>query len=114
MLLRGSGLASIPNPDDEHKDLMRLARVLPTRSTPFRPVPQDQWHLFRVRPSNHPRRRIQGAALVLEGSLRIGLAGMLRNALLSGGYKGVEQAFLARPYLGVARARDVAVNAALP
>jgi hypothetical protein len=50
----------------------------------------------------------------LEGSLRIGLAGMLRNALLSGGYKGVEQAFLARPYLGVARARDVAVNAALP
>ena len=76
------------------------------------------WHLFRVRPSNHPAVRIQGAtALVarfLEGGLLPGLAGAC------GSPKQLMAALAVEPWdgctapIGPGRARDLAVNVALP
>lgn len=41
-----------------------------------------EWHLFRVRPTNHPRRRILGAAVLLARFLEQGLAAGLREEVL--------------------------------
>lgn len=85
------------------------------------PLDLSQWKLFRVRPSNHPRRRVVGAARLLarfagEGLLA-GLAKVaatsnppnLTAALSVGGDAPGETAFI-----GSGRARDIAVNAVLP
>ena len=45
--------------------LMTTAGFLPA-SPNTRPVSPGTWHLFRVRPLNHPRRRIMGFAQVLD------------------------------------------------
>jgi hypothetical protein len=96
-----------------------------------RPLLAGEWHTFRVRPSNHPRRRIAGAALLLarftepdgghgespEGGLVRALADVVAGgtpvrltavlAVKTGKGEG------AAP-VGVDRARDLAVNVALP
>ena len=79
---------------------------------------RKQWHLFRVRPANHPATRIEGAvelaARFLDRGLLAGLAGECRSpsrltaALSVDGHGGN-----AAP-VGAGRARDLAVNAALP
>ena len=77
-----------------------------------------EWHLFRVRPANHPVARIEGAAELvsrfLERGLVAGLAGECRSpsqltaALSVDGRDGVMAP------IGPGRARDLAVNAVLP
>ena len=96
------------------------ASAAPSRLPPgLGPVMErKQWHLFRVRPANHPAARIEGAAdLVarfLERGLLSGLAeaagspSQLITALTVEGRKGG-----AAP-IGAGRARDLAVNAVLP
>ncbi len=94
------------------------------RRTPAKlgpPLDAAQWKLFRVRPSNHPRRRVAGAAGLLDRfaheDLLAGLANvaargnpsMLTRALSVSG--GVEHE---AALIGPGRARDIAVNAALP
>lgn len=78
-----------------------------------------EWKLFRVRPANHPRRRIMGAALLLERSLGPGLAAGLREvveqlspARLVGALSAHSRSGPA--YVGRGRAKDLAVNAVLP
>ena len=78
-----------------------------------------EWRLFRVRPSNHPRRRIMGAASLLERYLDSGLAAGLREvvetlspAKLTGALSVLSQS--GSPYVGRGRAKDLAVNAVLP
>ena len=85
------------------------------------PLDAAQWKLFRVRPSNHPRRRIAGAAALLtrfaDDGLLHGLAcvsgagnpSKLTEALSVG--SGAEGG---TALIGTGRARDIAVNAALP
>jgi len=80
---------------------------------------KGEWHLFRVRPANHPLRRIAGAASILdrflEPGLPIGLGEIVRGlspARLTGALcvpSGAGPAFV-----GQGRARDLAVNAVLP
>ena len=85
------------------------------------PLDAAQWKLFRVRPSNHPRRRVEGAAILLArfadegllaGTARVASAGnpsKLTEALsVDGGIKG------GTALVGNGRARDIAVNAVLP
>ena len=76
------------------------------------------WHLFRVRPSNHPAVRIEGAAGLVARFLDRGLVPGLAEA--SGSPKQLVAALAvggndggAAP-IGSSRARDLAVNAALP
>jgi hypothetical protein len=91
----------------------------------------SQWHLFRVRPENHPTRRLIAASYLLSSFLPLGL---LRSVLelVNGGQRKLEAGFMlsARGYwgehfdfgcrtrnpnlIGRGRARDVIVNIVLP
>ncbi len=85
------------------------------------PLSAGQWQLFRVRPANHPRRRVLGAAVLAARFLEIGLsAGLYRAAIaakppqltasLAVAHRGDG---LPAP-IGNGRARDIAINAVLP
>ena len=96
-----------------------------------RPLRAEEWHTFRVRPANHPRRRITGAAWLLAGFLEMGgvdgnppedrLIGALA-ALVAGGSPAKLVAALTvkadegmgAALVGADRARDLAVNVVLP
>ena len=79
---------------------------------------RKDWHLFRVRPSNHPAVRVEGAAELLARFLERGLiAGLtesagspsrLTAALTVDGQNGGSAP------VGTGRARDLSVNAVLP
>ena len=43
------------------------------------PITTDAWHCFRVRPANHPLRRITGAARLVDRFLEPGLTSGLRS-----------------------------------
>ena len=80
-----------------------------------------EWHFFRVRPPNHPRRRIAGAAVLLNRFLEIGLARGLLQAAASDGPKELTSALMVEggpsrkdALIGQSRARDLAVNVVLP
>ena len=78
-----------------------------------------EWHLFRVRPTNHPRRRILGAAVLLARFLEQGLAAGLREEVSRSSPAKLTGALCARcgagpAYVGRGRATDLAVNAVLP
>ena len=85
-----------------------------------KPMEAARWHLFRVRPENHPYRRIGGAAHLLGRYLRPGLMdGLLRlvrevaarmeEGLMVGAEEDGGVALIGRT-----RARDLAVNVVLP
>ena len=82
------------------------------------PMDRKEWHLFRVRPSNHPAVRIAGASELLARHLDRGLVAGLAEAAkcpkqlvvalsVEGGDGGAS-------LIGTGRARDLAVNAVLP
>ena len=83
-----------------------------------------EWHCFRVRPPNHPRRRIAGAAVLLDRFLEVGLVRGLMHVAASDGPKELTSALMveggpSRPspkgaLIGQSRARDLAVNVVLP
>ena len=91
-------------------------------------VPMDgrEWHCFRVRPANHPRRRIGGAARLLarcfDGGQNdgppVGLGEGLSQAIRSGEPRWLTAALTVTgggvTYVGAARAKEMAVNVALP
>ena len=84
---------------------------------PVTAQPPLRWHLFRVRPVNHPKQRIKGAAVLLERYLEEGLAqGMTRH--ISQGASALQQALTVRDggqaLIGPDRARELAINAVLP
>ena len=95
--------------------------AMPHRGRGFgRPLGADSWHLFRVRPSNHPLRRIAGAAALIVRFLETGLVEGLRQACKPGKPSHLTSA-LAVPgegrgaaLVGQGRARDLAVNVVLP
>ena len=76
------------------------------------------WNLFRVRPSNHPAARIEGAAELVSRFLEIGLVAGLDHAASSGKKLNatltVEGPDGGTAPIGTGRARDLAVNVALP
>jgi hypothetical protein len=80
-----------------------------------------EWHCFRVRPANHPRRRIGGAARLVVRYLDGGLVEGLRQAANAGTMRELISALtvLGPPgretaWIGAGRARDLAVNVVLP
>ena len=77
-----------------------------------------EWHLFRVRPANHPAVRIGGAAELVARHLERGLAVSLADAAKSPrqlvAALSVEGRDGGAAPIGTARARDLAVNAVLP
>ena len=80
-----------------------------------------QWKLFRVRPSNHPRRRVEGAAGLLARFSGAGLLNGLANVANAGSPSALTKALSVgngaeggTALIGTGRARDIAVNAVLP
>jgi hypothetical protein len=83
------------------------------------PMNKGEWRLFRVRPVNQPRRRIMGAAVLLDRFLVAGLPvglgevvedlspAKLTGSLCAAGVGGPA-------YVGRSRALDLEVNAVLP
>jgi len=84
------------------------------------PLDSKEWRLFRVRPSNHPRRRILGAAVLIARFCESGLIAGLQGAAADGDPKALTKTLTVaagdgKPApIGSARARDIAVNVALP
>ncbi len=82
------------------------------------PMERSEWHLFRVRPANHPAARIGGAAVLLDRFLEQGLLTGLGHACaspkqLTGALTVEGQEGGASP-IGAGRAGDLAVNVVLP
>ena len=78
------------------------------------------WRLFRVRPPNHPRRRILGAAGLVARFAHAGLIAGIQSAAAPGDPKILTKNLTVAGHddqaapIGPARARDIAVNVALP
>ena len=84
-----------------------------------RPLSAQAWHCFRVRPANHPLKRISGAAALVARYLEPGLVNGLGEVAATGkpalltaelGVAGGTGPAL----VGIGRARDLAVNVVLP
>ena len=115
LLLGASGLMDRVSDAEDTVQLRRLYRRMPLRQLkPKRPLTEKDWHLFRVRPSNHPARRIIGMALILDGCLDEGIAATFAAVLSQEGSKGLTALMEHRPYIGKGRARDMLINIALP
>ena len=79
------------------------------------------WRLFRVRPSNHPRRRVLAAAALVERYCESGLSVGIYRVAIAGKVAPLTAALAVADapdgktaLIGAGRARDIAVNAALP
>ena len=82
------------------------------------PMARGEWRLFRIRPANHPAARIAGAAELLSRFLERGLLAGLAAAAASPKQLTAALSVAGRggapAPIGAGRARDLAVNAALP
>ena len=98
------------------KDDQSVTARLPAGLGP--PMQRKEWHLFRVRPSNHPAVRIEGAAALLarflDKGLVAGLAGCAGSPSRLTGSLSVDGQRGGVAPIGTGRARDLAVNAVLP
>ena len=79
----------------------------------------SDWRLGGLRPANHPRRRLLGAALLLHRWLPTGLVSGLEALVRAGSGEGVLEALTVRgaaggTLVGRGRALDMAANVALP
>ena len=79
------------------------------------------WRLFRVRPSNHPRRRVMAAAALAARYCESGLSVGIYRVAIAGKAAALTAALAVTDtpdgktaLIGAGRARDIAVNAALP
>ena len=109
-LVGASGLLPRLEPPD-HRELVRRTRTLLPRARTMSP---GDWTHFRVRPTNHPVRRVLGAARILDRYLDSGLARGLQSDAGDGDTALLARRLAAPPYVGESRARDVVVNVALP
>ena len=78
------------------------------------------WRLFRIRPANHPRRRVSGAAILICRTASFGLLESAVRWARAGAFKTILQNLcVADPaggpaFIGRSRALDMAVNVFLP
>ena len=115
LLLGASGLMRRVDDAEGPAQLRRLYRRMPRHPIkPRRPLSEKEWKLFRVRPSNHPARRVIGAAHIVDTCLDDGIAETFAATLSQGGTKALIAHLEHRPYTGKGRARDMLINIALP
>ena len=109
-LLGASGLLDLAEGVEDQEQLRRLLKRLPR----VKPLDKSDWRLFRVRPSNHPVRRIIGAAHLLDACIEQGLLPTAVDDLALGGQKALTARYSHPPYIGRSRALDIVVNVSLP
>ncbi len=110
LLGRTSGLLDAVESAAGHTGLARLAEKLPRT----RPLSRDAWDLHRVRPTNHPARRVVGAASIVDMYSDGGLLAGLDEDLRVNGPRYVSKRLTVKPYVGAGRAADIVVNVVLP
>ena len=110
LLVHASGLLPKVTLAEKKRLFTRMAALLPHVT----PIPAKDWKLFRVRPANHPLARISGAAVLIDRFLDSGFALALSELVRHGKPKLLIQELSAKPYIGDARAKDMAINVALP
>ena len=101
---------------------MDARRVPLPRGSFGRAMDTGEWHCFRVRPANHPRRRIGGAARLLarclDETLEGGLVEGLFRLVMVGNPRRLIDALTVTgggvTHVGSDRAREMAVNVVLP
>ena len=109
-LLGASGLLDLAEGVEYQEQMRRLLKRLPR----VKPLDKSDWRLFRVRPSNHPVRRIIGVAYVLDACIVQGLLPASIEDLTLGGQKALTARYSHPPYIGRSRALDIVVNVSLP
>ena len=109
LLLHGAGLLDRAPPEDRPAITALLGR-LPRR----RPIPRGEWTTSGVRPSNHPARRVLGAACIVDRLMVGGPAESIADLVRRADARGLAAMLSARPFVGAGRARELAANAALP
>ena len=109
MLLSGAGLLARVGDQSERRERL-LSRLLPGP----RPMPESAWRMFRVRPANHPLRRIEGATHLLDRYTNTGLASGLEKDVLREDPGHLASRLAVPPLIGSGRASDMAVNVVLP
>ena len=83
-------------------------------------VAREEWKLFRVRPSNHPSRRLEGMAALLDRAWDEGLAAWAAALVAEGSVAAVRAGLAVAAdggggaLIGADRASDLAVNVVLP
>lgn len=107
-LVSASGLISSVSPEDAER-FHAVVRGLP----PVEKI-DEPWKTFRVRPSNHPLRRIEGAAVLIDRGLNSGLVSSLTRTVRQGTHRPVIDLLSVPPFIGESRAREIAVNVVLP
>ncbi len=114
-LLGASGLMRRVDDAEGPAQLRRLYRRMSNLLLkPQRSLSESDWNLFRVRPSNHPTRRILGLAQILDACLGVGIAATFAATLSHDGVKALSVRIEHRPYIGKGRAQDMLINIALP
>ena len=109
--------------------LLRLAGFGDKGERSVRPLPRGlgpaldlhRWRLFRVRPSNHPRRRVEGSAALVARFAERGLIAGLDRAAEIGKPAAITRMLSVKDHangkpalIGAGRAGDIAVNVVLP
>ena len=110
LLVGGSGLLSHVRPPEAARRMRAMIRHLPARPA----MSARRWHLFRVRPANHPVSRAMGAARLIDRYMDTGLSAGLEADALSGDAALLTERLTTGPFIGKGRARDMAVNVVLP
>ena len=109
LLLNAAGLLRRAEAREESHALKRVLRLLPKTEK----MPPARWRMSAMRPANRPARRIEGAAFLVHRFLDSGFCRGLGEAVSTGDASELTRALTARPFIGVGRARDIAVNVAL-
>ena len=110
LLTGGAGLLGHVKPESARAELKGLRRRMPS----VRSLPPSSWKLFRVRPANHPVKRVLGAAVLLETMLDGGPMAGMRAAVSELGEGQLVDRFTGPGLIGYGRALDIVVNAVLP
>ncbi|MDA1348932.1 MAG: DUF2851 family protein [Chloroflexi bacterium] len=122
LLVGSAGLLSYVTPYGEAETMRRLYRTVlrnvghlaGNEAWRRRPMRASEWHTFRVRPANHPLRRIIGAAYLMDRYAQSGLARGLQEDVRRLKGRGLRARMEVSPFVGAGRAGDIVVNAVLP
>ena len=110
VLINAAGLLPWVRPLDEEVLRRSLLKHLPRTAG----MAADAWRLHRVRPANHPVRRVIGAAHLVERYIESGLVRGLEEDVRRCNAGFLVQRLAVSPFIGRGRAREMAASVVLP
>ncbi len=110
LLLGVAGLLPYLGSEEQARELRALRKRLHNVGT----MSVGRWNLFRVRPQNHPVRRIIGMARLLDRFMEVGLVRGLHTLVARDEPVALARGLMATHFIGRGRADEMAVNVVLP